>query len=210
MAEIPIQAGAVVQMVFRSDLCGQRVLNTFYYRLSSILPFPSPDYRGVLNEMADQFDAVGGMRDKYIAACPTNMNIQTYTLQPVWPIRQRYLSYNVATAGLATTGSTNTANIAASIKRVSDVIGPKGVGRVQIPATKNGVANGMVDPAYIAADLLGLADQMPLGITTAAGYDFRPILFSVNEGVTSTTEVIDTVVEDTARVMRRRTVRLGI
>lgn len=206
---IPIQPNAVVELIFWSNLAGQKILNTFQYKMASPPPVDL-DYRLELNNIADKIQEAGGMQDKYVAACPTNQNIERFTLQPIWPIRQRYLSYNVTLPGGATTGSTNTANLAASIKRVGDVIGRRGVGRVQIPATKNGVVAGIVDPTYIAADLIGLADQMVLGFSTSTPIEWQPVLFGVTGGIAHTAVVIDTEVESTARTMHRRTVGLGI
>lgn len=207
--EIPLQGGAIVQLTYRSLLAGQRILNTFRYRCVTDLT-TLPDYRLALADLADQLDAAAGMTFKYVSACPTNMVIQKYRLQPIWPIRQRYEEYDVGQNGLATLGSTNTANVAVSIKRTGDIIGPHGVGRVQIPACTTGVTAGLVDPAYITADLVPLADQMKLEIPGVVyPITWVPLLFSVTNNIVSSADIIATSVEDTARVMRRRTVRVG-
>lgn len=209
MPLIPLQGNAIVQVTFRSTLAGQRVLNQFRYHLLTPAPVDY-DYRQAMNDLEGKFTETGGLRDKYIAACPTNQQIADYTLQPIWPIRQRYMTYVIGMPGTATTGVAQTANVAASIRRVTDIIGKKGVGRVQIPATNAGYDDGLLLPDYIADDLAGLRDQIPLNVTTTHGEEWEPVLFSVNGGITSTSVVVDTEVEDTVRVMRRRTVRLGI
>lgn len=209
MPVIPIQDGAVLEVIFWSRLSGQRIMNTFQYKMTSPPPVDH-DYRAELELVAQFIMGTNGLLEDYLPMLPTDMIVDRLTIQPVWPIRQRYMSWTIAQNGTSTFASANTANQAVSIKRTSETVGPRGVGRVQIPVPRTAVVAGLIDPAYITTEAQAMADEMLDPMVTSTPITWEPCLFSVVGGVAGTGILIGTEVETTARVMRRRTVGVGV
>lgn len=209
MPVIPIQTGAVIEVIFWSRLAGQRVMNTFQYKMTSIPPLDH-DYRAELELVAQFIQGTNGILEDYLPMLPTDMIVDRLTIQPVWPIRQRYMAWTIGQNGTSTFTSANTANQAVSIKRTSETVGPRGVGRIQVPVPRTAVVNGLIDASYITTEAQAMADKMLDPMVTSTPITWEPCLFSVVGGVAGTGLLIGSEVETTARVMRRRTVGLGI
>jgi len=203
----PLAAGSVVLVSFRSVLFDQRIINTFqYYPVGTI--DPDTEYDEYLSNLITNLQAFGGMVDKWAACVPYNITQLTIRAQPVYPVRQRYVEQTIPiVAGGALTTLTN---IAASITRKSHVIGMHGVGRIQIPVVANEVTNGVIPvTSILGIKLADLAQKMLAPVPDPAlTVDWVPVIWS-SGGVIPTQQVFQSQVQDTSRVMRRRTVRVG-
>jgi len=207
---IPLPTGAQVQLTFWGRLFEQVIMNTFRYQAVGT-PNPATDYRTYLDDFFSKIELAGGLQEKYLSTLPTNLTVYKKTVQTYWPIRQRYVSDTMSEAGTSSFITASTANVAASIKRMSDTIGPRGVGRVQIPVPAGAMIDGHLQPTYMTGELQDLADQMIETIPGLLGdINWVPVLFGVTDDVAHTSEIYATEVEDTVRTMHRRTVRLGI
>jgi len=209
MALLPLPLNAITQVTFFGTLADQRIMNTFHFQFQGT-PSPSIDYRTYYTALGDELKAVGGMKDKYLDIIPQNMTFNYMHIQTIWPVRQRYVYVTVGELGTSDAGNASTANIAFSIRRVSDIIGQAGVGRVQIPVGSNWMDVGKLALAALP-DVTAFTPYMTEVTTTAApDAEWLPVLFGVHDGgVVSVSEIIESYPEDTLRTMHRRTVRLG-
>lgn len=213
MAVIPLDAGAVLQVNFFGTLHGQRVMNTFHY-MADATPDPLVDYRTYISALKDQLATVDtGLIATLNALWPNNAYMDHMKIQPVYPERQRYVQYPLAIDG--TVGDdADTANVAMSIRRNAEVIGRMGVGRVQIPLADLYRVDGYVDLAALIIPLEAFTDALLAIITTVTpAMTWQPILFGISldplAPYVNTSPLFTATPEDTIRVMRRRTVRLG-
>lgn len=210
---VPLPENTVVSVNFFSELCGQRVMNTFHYQLESV-PNPALDYKVYLDELATKLETVDtGLVATLNALYPTNLFTQYMRIQPIYIDRLRYAQYTLAVNGGAGSDS-DSANVAFSVKRTAEAIGPQGVGRVQIPLCNVWRAEGYVDLAAINTIVTAFANAMLATIVTEVPTaTWIPVLFGAGftEGVpyTHVSPLVSAIPEDTIRVMRRRTVRLG-
>lgn len=207
---IPLPTNSIVQLSIFSTLFDQRIINTCRFQFTGV-PDPAVDYRQYLGAMSAQLEIAGGLIEDFKDTYPTNLTVQWYRLQPIWPTRLRYMQFLVGAGGTSSFAEARTANLAASIRRVSDVIGPGGVGRVQIPVPEATVANGKLDVDYMNSELTDLANELKQPVVTGApAATWTPVLFGKNAaGLIHTGEIIDASPEDTVRTMHRRTLRLG-
>ena len=209
MPVTPLSANAQLFVTMRGELNAQRILNTFQYHLVGT-PDPLLDYHDYLDVFLTAFGGAGGMIEKYMQCMPANYVLDRVRLQPTYPVRLRYGDYVMGTTG-EFANSAKTSNLAASIRRVTDVLGRRGVGRVQMPLPEDTFLEGKLSDAdgYVT-DLGVFGVQMLEPITTVSpAAVWEPVIFTVVGGIASTGVLIDAVPEDTVRVMRRRTVRLG-
>jgi len=205
---IPLPLNSITMVSIFSRLAEQRVINTFHYQFEGT-PDPDVDYRDYYASLGAALLDPLGLVGAYLPCCPTDMFVETLRIQTIWPIRQRYVKTVIGSAGTATGGAAKTANVAMSIRRVSDTIGPQGVGRIQIPLAQDWQVDGYVDSAAgLAADPLAALMTLPV-LGTLEPSTWNPVLFGVTASVAHTSLIIDASLEETVRVMRRRTVRLG-
>jgi len=207
---VPLPLNAVAQVVISSRLWGQRILNTFYYQFQGV-PDSAIDYRAYITALGDELNAPGDLAAKYYACVPHNQNVDFMTVQTVFPIRQRYVKLDINAVGDGAAGNSDTANLAWSMRRVSTTIGPRGVGRVQVPVGTLYRLGGELNPAVGASERTNFGIQMlQETVTTTPPATWVPVLFGISGGVTNVSPLVECVPEQTLRVMRRRTVGLGI
>lgn len=203
----PLIAGSIVQITFRTTLFDQRIINTFqYYPVGTI--DPNVEYDEYLSNLITNMQAVDGLVAKWSAVVPADIDTLVVRAQPTYPARLRYIEQTLGIVGGGTTSSTT--NVAASITRKSYVMGPHGIGRIQIPISASDAVAGKIpaaSPAYgpltaLAAEMLDVIPDVALAVT------WIPIINTAG-AVLPTQAVYQSQIQDTVRVMRRRTVRLG-
>jgi len=203
----PLIAGSIVNVTIRTELFGQRIMNLFqYYPIGTI--DPDVEYVEYLSNLGTNLQALDGLIDKWSACVPSTITDIVLRLQVIYPARLRYLDQNVAVTG--GTGAGITTNLAASVTRRSWLPGRVGVGRVQIPISPELVVGGMIEPGgALFADLEALAAEMLNPVPDPAlTVTWQPVL-STGDPITPQHALMSADAQDTARVMRRRTVRLG-
>lgn len=208
MPLIPLPLNAITQMTFVGSLFEQRIINTFHLQFQGT-PSPSVDYRDYYDALLDTVSEPLGMKAKFLAITPTNYTLLSIRLQTIWPTRQRYVERGINEPGGDAPGLALSANSAYSIRRVSDVIGPRGVGRIQIPIGATWMDEGNV-AAAAAAPIAAFTPYMETSLfTVGPDAEYLPVLFGVSGGTAHTSEVIEAQQEYTIRVMRRRTLHVG-
>lgn len=207
---MPIAEGSIIQLTFMDTLAGQTILTDFYLQVD--VPGTASSDMLELQQLADDIgDSAGDFVDDWSAVLSEDLVRNDLRAQVVYPTRSVYRQSIVADTG-DIAGAAAPPNIALSVTRQSATPGRKGVGRVQLagfPASQlvNGVWNGTAQGNALTAmtNFLGAyvcptyAGQYSWGIYNrglGAGQNFQ--------------RTISWVPQDTGRVMRRRTVRLGI
>lgn len=211
MPVIPLPANSVVLVSAVGNCNGQRIINTFHYRMDSA-PSASIDYQLYLDALAAELISGTGLITAFRAALPANYTIEKLRIQPVFPTRMRYNSTSLVLSGTFPGGFLATAqNQAASVKRVSGRIGPAGVGRVQMVAPEQQASGGFfVDVNNYLSKLADFGSKFLDVITTITpAMTWVPVLYGPAYSFAGLDDLIDWEVEPTVRTMHRRTTFLG-
>jgi len=219
-ADYSVSGDSVCQVTFRGTLFGQTVMNTFHYRLDA-----AGGVLGTAGAFLDDFngalDVAGGFYTKYVDCLPPQLSAISADLQ--WIDRDRFVkrTFSVAAAGTFVHTPT-TANLSACIELRANIADRRSIGTKHIPGLGgNAVAAGLLTGG-LTAQLEAFVAECCLDVA-AAGRTMRPIVFgrarlgyTDRHGVvhppipTSYREIVSGTVQTTARVLRRRTVGLGI
>lgn len=199
--------GDQVVVTVVGDYLGQVTMNTYPFIVSSVLV--GTTQADAFSALNISLDAAGSLFSRQRGCAPQNWTLVEAWIQTIRPTR--YRKFIFANGGIGTFVDQDglTANLQASIERYADVTGKHDQGAVRIPigTDPTSILNGSVTPALKTA-LLALATQMELNQVTG-GCTFLPITGVVSSNW-APLRVIGTSVKNTVRVIRRRTVGLGI
>lgn len=203
-----ISVGSVLEIVFEGKLLGQQTITSFCYLFDTGSALSIPDGRAAVVEALNTVTIAGGMLDKYLLACSDQLvGVRAYG-QWITPIRYAY----VQAARPADDGQiaqlANTPNIAGVITRRGEIADRRNISSTHMPAV----------PAsnYSAGTLVGgqitlyetLLTEMLTNLTVGPAAVLYPCAF--HRALPSASRVMkEGFVEDTVRVMRRRTVGVG-
>lgn len=199
--------GDRVLVSFTGTLLGQRIINTFLYRLESVPA--ETDYDATMDLFFAELNDAAGMIPAWLDCLPENITNTQAWLQVIRPARLRRKIYTVVGGGGRSIAQTS--NIQASITRQGELAGRRSIGGVRIPLNDTGLdyENGVLGLAMKNA-LQALADEMIETLEVGPGaIRFIPQVGTPKPPLNSF-DLKDTFVQDTVRVLRRRTVGLGI
>lgn len=205
---VPAAVGQIYQVTFRCSLFNQRVLNTFKYRLDVLPAAASTD------DIADRIDAristAANLIADWRATQPIQITLLFVDVQCLWPIRVRKKSYAKNQAGLYVDNGAINVNSAISITRRGTLATRHSVGRLQLiaPMGADTIDEGAIANAGYRSALEDLAEQMLQPIVPGTAEVLTPVL-TRNPVDANYEYVTDTVVQETVRTMRRRTVGIG-
>lgn len=220
MADYAVVGNSVCQVTLISTLFGQTVMNTFHYRLD-LSGGNVAAGSAFLSDFNDALNAGGGLFEQYILCLPTQaLNIHA-DFQWIDPDRFIKRTFVVNPTGGAAHVCT-TPNLAAVLELRGNIASRRSVGTKHLPGLGGtAVAAGIVQ-AELRAQIQELGDQAVLDVAVG-GRTMRPIVFgrarpsyTKPDGTVvpalpkSYKDVTGYVDQATARVMRRRTVGLGI
>lgn len=197
----------LVQTTFIGKLFEQEVLNVFYYRIGT--PSTSSNYMVAIKNWA-QYAGSGttSMAPVLLACQAPEYTLMGIRAQRVWPTRDRYY-YQVLDLPGTHADACTSPNQSAVIERYSAGGNRKSVGSTHIP----GVPSTAMDEGRWTAGyrtlLQAVADRMLIDhITTLETTEGHlEITGKTSMGVTN--PVVGSIVKDTVRVMRRRTIGVG-
>ena len=194
-------------VTYVGDLLNQRIMSTFWYGISSLIGVPT--LGDVMDELRAKLITANNLRDDYLSCCPPQYTLNETWVQFVRPTRYVKKVYVDAQAGTFA-GDAHTANIAAVIERRGVTASRKSVSTLHVPCpTANSAITGGSITAGYATPLADLATQVATQVTTATGYVLDPVIDN-GVGGTNFTAIGLAFPQTTVRVMRRRTVGLGI
>lgn len=198
--------GDVLLVSFDGTWHGQKILNTFYYGISTLIGAPTT--AAYIAAFDTAINTAGNLRPRFLAACPPQYTMNNTWYQFVTPVRLRKQVYAVAAPGTFIQMS-STANLAATITRRGDVANKHNIGSLHVPTSNldPGMASGILSVAVISA-LNNLVTSMLAPVTVGAFGSAIPILW-YKPLAANATPITNATVQQTVRVMRRRTVGVG-
>lgn len=206
---MPLPLGAVIEGVIRGELTGQTILNVFHYRV---------DNQSTIDNIVDEVDQFlddwaaigdGSFMENFMDCQVSNYTQREISAQAIYPVR--YVKRSVTTATVGDRGNAGSANLAAVITKRTNLSGRSKVGAVHIAGLTGADFNGgLIQPGF-KADLLTFGANIVAPVTASAGGGiYNPCIYHRNIANPKTDLITGVVVQDTVRVMRRRTVGLGI
>lgn len=219
-SDYAVGGNSVCQLTIRSTLFSQTVMNIFHYRLDlagGVVAAGS----AFLSDFNDALQAGGGMFETYINCMPAQVTNIVADLQWVDPDRFVKRTFVVNPLGGFSHVPT-TANLASVLELRANIADKRSIGSKHLPGLGGTAVAGGIVQAALLAQIEEFADQCPLSVPVGVR-TMRPIIFgrarpsyTNRHGVVipaipkSYREVASYVIHNTARVMRRRTVGVGI
>jgi len=204
---MPVGAGDILQVTLVGDLIGQTIMNTFHYGVSTVTGTPTQSAFSA--EVLTKLAVAGGFYDKFLGMVPDNYTLSQVWVQFVLDTRYRKSVANPALPG--TSGSTSRAsNFAAVISRFGGAANRRNQGAVHIPigGDSNFIADGLVTGATLTA--MGVfAPFLFTPLTLATLGTIQPVLIHGTSKLNAI-PLVTAEIQATSRVMRRRTLRVGI
>jgi len=204
MAIANIANGDTVQVVSWGELFGQTILNVFYYVSDGV----SGDYVDKLTSLMVFADGGTGPIGKIKDMVSDEVGFLRVRAKRVWPNAGPFVELLTGDTG-AISGTCLTANQALVVTKRSTIGGQGRSGSTHVagvPASQ--AADGVWDgTALSAAVSLGTAIQADIAATPSGTW--HPVIAPDLTG-TNPNEILQCVPQDSVRVMRRRTLRVGI
>ncbi|HKY46322.1 MAG TPA: hypothetical protein VJM50_24730 [Pyrinomonadaceae bacterium] len=204
-----IAAGDIIQIVPETRLFGQTCLNILHYKCRNA-PSVGDTYVEQLTQiMTNITTSPGSWYTKMLAAMSEDALVTQLTIQVVFPARRPYVRVGAGGGG-GIAADALPPNSTAQITKRSEVAARGRAGHFALPAVPmTKVASGVLLPAYVLTELADLAAalQAPLNYGTFGDYD--PVILNV-AAPNSSPVILQCDVQQEVRIMRRRTVGLGI
>jgi len=202
--------GQVYQVTFVGTMCLQRIMNTFHYVVENV-PVGGATVEQVYDALETHFEAPGSKIDLFCDCVPTSYTMDAMWIQCIGPT-QRYVKRSVTegVSGLFPF-SADLANVSGVITRTTEKSGRSQVSSLHLPigATPDWLNDGVLRGDVITAYQL-LCDDIPVQIGGAPLLSLDPVIYHGPVPFAVPDDIIRAVPQTTARVMRRRTVGLGI
>lgn len=207
-----LNVGDIALVTAKGTLAGQTILNTFTYRCIDIGIDFGIEANVAMDDLVDAIvDPDPGLHTRLLDVMPSNYTLNYWTAQIIAPVRvYRFTGDTLDSAG-ASGSAASTANLASVITRRGAFANRRNQGSLHVPYPDllTETTPGLISAAFLT-DLNLLAANMLLTKTTPVhGCVFKPVLY--NPGATPAySDLVAAFAQDTIRVMRRRTVRVGI
>jgi len=199
--------GDIIQATIKSTVCGQTMLNVLSYRVTAVSS--TTDVQVEQSQFGAQLNVANKVIDRMQNAMSNEATIQEVSCQFIRDTRWARSVVEIdIPGGIAVPCAT--ANVAATITKRTEYAGRWAVGSFHLGGVPNdGYDGGLLDPDY--KDLVALlAAELIQPIITGAGGTYEPVLLHAPGEHGGYSNLTATEVQDTLRVMRRRTVGLGI
>lgn len=208
-----VAIGDIVQVVLQSDVISQTCLNVLYYKCFT-LP-TNTSYGVAMDALANTVYSgagTGTLAEPFVAALANNCALEGVQVQRVYPQRDYYLRVSIESIGAQADNCTAT-NVSGVINKRADRAGRGRHGSFHMPGVPySAYSNGRVTDEYTGAlNTLGAALSNGQILVSGSNYVWQPILWTPgNSGETNYSRIILCEAMRTLRVVRRRTVGLGI
>lgn len=214
-----IASNSVVQLTVRSKLFNQTVINTFHWRWE-VGTVPITDGASALDDLEGELEA-NAWRDSYQAMLAPQCLNGVADLQWIHPTRYQKRSYVFFPAGSNPLDTTVT-NLAAALEFRADIATRRAQSTKHIPSVGGlTTVGGLLNNGFLGTmDDFRVVHMLPIALLAGT---FRPIIYgrarpayTDSHGVVhpalpvSTLPITTSESKDTVRVMRRRTVGVGI
>lgn len=203
-----VQPGDIMMYTISGTCHGQRWMNTFHYRARLAPSLPVQE--AAFDAFDTQMKLTNGLEARLRNVLSTSVTIDQRWFQITKPARFAKYTLGGAVAGNQDVAQT-TQNIQAAITRRGEMGNRKSVGgiRVILGTSDDVIQNGAIEPGQIALLEL-LAQSMELTVVTTGAVVTWDPLVSNPANAAEFINVVQCFVQPTVRVIRRRTVGLGI
>jgi hypothetical protein len=198
---------SIIEVAFRGSLISQRTLNVFHYRVlsPSSIPVVADEMSALTSVIANNTGT--NLFSSLRAVTPDNYFFTSISAQPIFPVRWRRSVRLTAQSGQRTEATVT--NLQASITLVTDFSGRSHVGGKRIALSQADTANGnVINTLQVPLNAVADACKVPITVTNGDG-TYAPCLYRRNGQGNRFTDITGAFRQDTARVIRRRTVGLG-
>lgn len=207
---MPVAPGDVAQVTFVGRVHGQTNMNTFFYRTNDT---NSADSGVIQTNLANQLRAGVGGSD-VLETSFLNCISEDYTLEQIWVQIIRSVRYTATKIARSVPGnvavSCNAVNVSGVITRRAALAGRAFVGGIHMPAVPDTYySNGNVSGTYLAALNAFASDVLQTVTDSGLAIVWQPCILHRTTPLTSSF-LSSTIIQTSLRVMRRRTVGLGI
>lgn len=203
-----LPVGTIWQVGIDTVVNGQRCMNILGYRCTA--ESTEADIAEETLNLAAAMNAVGGIIPKLVACQSNDALITQVTAQAIRETRYARQVVDIGQAGGVAEDCT-AQNLSAVIIKRTAFAGRWAVGSFHVPGLPvTAYVNGAIEPVY-KASVVDLAAQLlvPVVIPIVGG-TYEPVLIHPVGEHGGSTFLTSTEVQDELRVMRRRTVGLGI
>jgi len=211
MAIPPIVSGDIVQAVIRYRCENQVMMNVLHYRAR--VGVADAEYFAIMDELGEalSLSEATGIVTQMLPLLGPNVKVEEIQCQRIFPNRSPYLSYSVLAFGTHA-DDCDALNVSAVITKRGEKAGRGKAGTFHLGGIASTTyALGQMTTASRTL-LLALADKINDPQLTAGGDSlFEAVIFDADGTVgTNYNPIVSCVPQSTLRVVRRRTVGLGI
>lgn len=211
-----IEQGTIVEIIIEGLLFDQTTLSVFHYKYDGDSTY-SNGPRAV-DDLLDFFFGADQTGAVYTNSVSSDLDLVRATGQVIYPVRRAKRSHDLNIPGQVG-GDSLPSNECAVITRRSDNATDRShethkgqVSNLHLPGlVRSAVTGDLINDTYLASTLNPLAATLPNAITTSGeSRDWYPVI--VHRGTTplSSDYVTEATAQKDARVMRRRTFRVGV
>lgn len=210
---MPLPADALINVTYRGTLFGQRVMTTTSWR--NLSPSGGASDFEQLQNIATFFATGGGLSllQAYLEATSFDLNVDDVVVQEIYPTRSAMITQTIDEPGLIAQGAL-VPNVAAVIVRKTELAGRDQLSPLHIPGVPLGtnvVAGSWTDPYRGVLEVLGLASYSEKTVPVTGGsLTLNGVIINAPYDAGLFSRLRTHTVNLRARVMRRRTVGLGI
>jgi len=206
-----VGAADIVEVTLLGSCFGQAVQNKFHYACISVSGADQAS-QDVFDELDTELSAGAGLINLMLLLAPTQYELGAVRYQVIKPVRQVAYPVQHADNGLNTQNTLAT-NVAFAITKRGDLAGRRNISTTHVIGTTDGslMDEGKLTPAAItlAENIAAFMDNQVSITVGAIDYEFGPVIYHPTDPL-NPTPITSCIVQPTARVMRRRTVGLGI
>lgn len=205
-----VQAADIIELTMMGKYENNDVQNKFHYACISVSG-AAQSSASVFAALDANLSGVAGLVNLMRLLAPSNYTLRVNRYQVIHPVRQ--VAYPIVkNVGGLNTYTTLTGNIAFALTKRGDLAGRKYISTTHVIGT---TAEDLIDGGKITAAAQTLAENIAafmdnqVSITVGGvDYEFGPVIFHPTDP-SNPTPITSVLVQDTVRVMRRRTLNVG-
>lgn len=206
---MPLPENAIIELTYLGKIYNQTTMNVRHYYVAAQGTTPSitDEVENFLGHFTDM--GVGSVLPAYIACIPEELNVYRVVAQVLRPSRFRKQFETISQNGLAS--SSPVTNVQASITFTTRLSGRDQQGGMRVPAAPVAALDGTWTAGYQTL-LTTLAARLSEPITEPGGDAiYAPCIFHRGKATPADrTEINAFIIQPTTRVIRRRTVSVGV
>jgi len=208
---IPVLDGMVIEVTLVGRHQAQTVLTVLHYK-ATVPPAVFQDFAPLEDQVLDHLLITGGVVKSYLDAMSEEYEQSTIRIQPISPVRYAFFDHPQTASAGTVAAPAFPPNVSCVIVKRNELTGRHNRGSVHMPAVPLTFIDGGVitTGARVAYAALGDALTIPFTISGGGGdTDWNPVIFrKANPPLSEVFTACSP--QETSRIMRRRTLGVGI